>query len=277
MGDRSKDVTRCVTQHLTANPLHEITVMASCPSEVDVMAKAGCKTVVINSNAFVNEHAFRPLPEVTPDHDAVYNARLHSLKRHELATQIDSLALLFFRDQTTPTAADFHANYARYRQMLPNATFVNPLTPDGCVHLRHHDVNHIYARSRVGLCLSPAEGHMRVAMEYNLAGLPLVSTASIGGRDYFFDSEYCLVVEDDAHAVADAVNTLVKRDLPREYVRKKSLDLVMKERRRLAALLDPLIFGDSTVVSSLSRIQEIVKNDAIQPWCNFSNLLKEIG
>jgi glycosyltransferase involved in cell wall biosynthesis len=48
-------------------------------------------------------------------------------------------------------------------------------------------VNQGLARAVVGLCLSTVEGSNYASMEYMLAGLPIVSTPSIGGREVYFD------------------------------------------------------------------------------------------
>ena len=41
---------------------------------------------------------------------------------------------------------------------------------------------------------------MLASIEYLLAGLPVVSTPSLGGRDHYFDDEYCLIAPPD-HSV----------------------------------------------------------------------------
>lgn len=77
--------------------------------------------------------------------------------------------------------------------MIPGAEFCNEITADGCRPLPRPEVNVHLNRARVGPCLSSIEGQMRGSMEYMLAGLPIVSIKSIGGRDYFFDPTYCLI------------------------------------------------------------------------------------
>ena len=53
--------------------------------------------------------------------------------------------------------------------------------------------------SRVG------EGSNHFSMEYMLAGLPIVSTPSTGGREVFFDHEFCTICEPHPNSVRDAV------------------------------------------------------------------------
>jgi len=160
--------------------------------------------------------------------------------------------------------------------MLPDATFINQITRDGCVSESPQRVNEHYARSRVGLCLSKEEGTMRVSAEYLLAGLPLVSTRSKGGRDFFFDSDYCLVVDDDPHPVAEAVGTLVKRNIPRHYVRERTLEKIHRERERFAKIVDGLISPDDHQSSSLERIEQLAANNAIQSWRELKPLIRQL-
>ena len=63
-----------------------------------------------------------------------------------------------------------------------------------------------YNLSKVGLCLSKAEGAMYSSMEYLLCGLPIVSTKSIGGRDEFFTDKNCIFAKDNSKSVKDCVD-----------------------------------------------------------------------
>jgi hypothetical protein len=48
---------------------------------------------------------------------------------------------------------------------------------------------------------------MPVAVEYQMASLPIVATPCRGGRDYYLDAETWMLVPPDSHAVADAVQS----------------------------------------------------------------------
>jgi len=74
---------------------------------------------------------------------------------------------------------------------------------------------------------------MFASIEYMLCGLPVVSTPSRGGRDFYFDPEFCRVVPPDPVAVADAVAELIRRDLPPEHIRAKTLPKLLHDRAKL--------------------------------------------
>ena len=78
-------------------------------------------------------------------------------------------------------------------------------------------------------------------MEYLLAGLPVVSTPSRGGRDVFFDPDYCIICEPDPVAVRLAVEQLQARNLPREEIRNRTLEKIAPLRRRFVELVDELL------------------------------------
>ena len=80
-------------------------------------------------------------------------------------------------------------------------------------------MNRVYNQAAVGLCLSAVEGAMYSSMEYLMAGLPIVSTPSLGGRDVYFDPDYCLIVEPEPAAIRRAVERLRDRAIPREEIR----------------------------------------------------------
>jgi glycosyltransferase involved in cell wall biosynthesis len=107
-------------------------------------------------------------------------------------------------------------------------------------YLSPEQVNEICNQAAVGLCLSAVEGAMFASMEYMLAGLPIVSTPSIGGRDVYFDEAYCIIAAPDPRQIRDAVTALKQRAIPRDFIAARTRDKVDRDRRRLLALVDDL-------------------------------------
>jgi glycosyltransferase involved in cell wall biosynthesis len=206
------------------------------------------------------------MPEIEPIYDAVYNARLSPWKRHELAREIDKLALIYFYHGGDLSPAQFHAEHARLAAVMPNARFVNELTPDGCRLILGEQINRILAQSRVGLCLSEAEGAMRASIEYLFAGLSVVSTPSLGGRDYFFDDEFCTICEPDPRSVREAVRALVARNVPRDYVRARTLARVDLQRRRYIDLVQELIDQAGGNMRFEERFWQLTRGETIMRW-----------
>ena len=249
-----------------ALPLHRFTFVCNTPGQEAIFAKAGWPALTCNWNFMIDDAIFRPLPGSAPQFDAVYNARLSPGKRHELAAELESLCLIYFRDTGEQSPVQFHAQHARLSALLPKAIFLNTLTPDGCEFLPAEEVNRIYNQARVGLCLSAVEGQMRASMEYMLAGLPLVSTRSVGGRDYFFDDEFCVVVRDDPRAVRDATRALIARDIPRALVRAKTMDRIGRERERFIAFVQELIDRGGGRLDFAASFPKLLAEGRLTPW-----------
>ena len=239
--DKAKWRAGLIHRHRAFNLLHHIVAFGSDATEAGYLRNAGLNAMQINANCFLNETVFKPLCDTPAEFDAVYNARLSPEKRHHLTADVRSLGLLYFRDNGSQTSREFHEQVAAWRQRLPHATFLNPITDEGCKPLTRQQVNEVYARSRVGLILSAAEGTNRASMEYMMAGLPVVSTRSVGARDYFFDPEYCCIVEDNPREIAEAVSALSRRNIPRQYIRDKTMHRVERERERFCEICDQLV------------------------------------
>ena len=60
-------------------------------------------------------------------------------------------------------------------------------------------------------------------MEYLLAGLPVVSTRSKGGRDFFYDRRYVKVVNATPNAVWKGVQDIGRLKIDPEFVRSETL------------------------------------------------------
>lgn len=237
----NEDVARVTAAYLADHPRHHVTFLCNTPREEQLLRANGCAALTINHNCLVDDTVFKPIPDLTPVYDAVYNARLSPQKRTELAREVDRLALIYFYNAYDGSPAEFHAIHAGLRALMPGAHFANQLTPDGCEWLNGSRVNQIYAQSRVGLCLSPIEGAMRASIEYLFAGLSIVSTPSLGGRDYFFDDEFCIIAEPDPRSIREAVDAVIARNIPRDYVRSRTLARVEPARRRYIDLVQELI------------------------------------
>ena len=105
----------------------------------------------------------------------------------ELASDVDRLALI--------TVLGNEEYYAEMRETLSHADWVNFDAGDKYEYLSQAQINHVLNRSKVGLILSAFEGNNKASIEYLLSGLPVVSTPSKGGRDVFFDPDYCAIVD----------------------------------------------------------------------------------
>ncbi len=253
-------------QYAAEHPLHRLTFIGNTPAETQIFERAGFSAVTLNHNLLVDDTPYQPVPSVTPCYDAVYNARLSPEKRPELAADLQSGAFIYFYNDFEATVPQFHAEHARLRALMPRIMFINRLTPDGCEWLFPDQINRVYAQSKVGLCLSPIEGAMRAAIEYLFAGLSIVSTPSLGGRDYYFDDEYCLIADPEPRAIREAVDQLLARAVPRAYVRARTLARIEADRVRYIKFVQSLIDEAGGREHFAERFWALTRSTNIQRW-----------
>ena len=240
--------------HRLFNPGHRLVFLCNTEQEVAQMQEVGEAALFHIKTSVVSEHVFRPLDDVPVEFDAIYNAQLRPWKRHELSLGVERCAFLYYRDETGPnTARDEAALIAGHTARAPGHVFINRLDEQGfAVRLAPDEVNAELNRASVGLCLSEVEGPMFASVEYLLAGLPVVSTPSRGGRQHFLDNDYCLTVDPDPRSVAEAVAALRARQIPREYVRQQTLERMRPQRQAFIDLLNRILAdagSDRTIVT----------------------------
>lgn len=226
---------------MAMHPQHRFEWICNIDEETRNLRAHGLSAHTHNQNMFLREGVFKPLDRVAREFDAIYNGRISPEKRNELAAGIGRVAFIAYRDPGEHTAEEFHAAAAELAHRVPGGTLLNKLSPTGCARLTATEVNHAYARSDVGLCLSPREGAMRVAVEYQMSGLPIVATPCQGGRDHYLDAETWIVVPPDRDAVRDAVADMQARALQRDFVRSRVMMRVTQDRQRFVEFVQSVI------------------------------------
>lgn len=222
-------------EHRRRCPYHRVLHVCNTPRQFEMFRGAGMRAVYSSRAALADERIYRPLPSVVAqqEFDAVYDARLQPYKRHHLAVGVSSLALLHAHERFIG-----HQRHVRETvRMLPDAHYFNGDPRGPYRKLDPETVNEAYNRCRVGLCLSQTEGVMFSSIQYLLAGLPVVSTRSGGGRDVFYDDRVALIVDDDPRAVGEGVAEMIRRDLDSDEIRTSTLKKVNQHRQRLTDAL----------------------------------------
>jgi len=167
---------------------NKFTILCNDTREINLFSTYGFKSELINQNAWLDENlVMKPIP-TEKKYDAVYVARLISLKRHYLCADVPNLALV--------AGGSFGAEEAH---VIPPHVYLNEseLSPsEVCLKINE---------SRCGLILSDVEGASFASSEYLLCGVPVISTFSEGGRDVWYDEYNSIVVEPNPSAIRDAV------------------------------------------------------------------------
>jgi len=240
-------VKRFEEAHSRKYPKHRFIHLCNTPKQEEVFREGGLRAEFLNPNCLVDERVFRPLPSVKKIYDAVYDARLKKYKRHYLARNLKSLALIYAYNR----AVDIQEHMHEVKTTLSQAHYFNH-RPDGAHQtLRSEEVNRALNAGKVGLCLSQREGAMYASIQYLLCGLPLVSTRSQGGRDVFFDDEYVEIVDDDPESVRKGVIKMIQKDLSPVLIREKTLRRIEQHRKKFKALVQSIYQAEGVQASFL--------------------------
>ncbi len=233
----------------------------TAPTELDraTFAAAGLNAVHVNQNAFVDETRYT-IGDVEKRYDALYTARLAPFKRLELAQAIDRLALICVATPkmlASPYGRRIRSRLRHAAWLLQDRGMGGGAGPT--------EVAGMMQECRVGLALSAEEGPMYASIEYLLAGLPVVTTPSRGGRHEFFDPALVRVVDASPAAVARGVRELIDARLDPGEIREKTLRKMYEHRRRFIGVVQQ-IFDDARAGRRFAEEWETVFYDKLLPW-----------
>ncbi|PJE31412.1 hypothetical protein SAMN06297129_1682 [Pseudooceanicola antarcticus] len=243
-------------------PLAQFVMLANTPREDELFREAGLRSLLASELMFGNIANYR-LPEFRSEKrfDAVYVGRLAPEKRHELAAKVPSLLCLYFRAT--------HEELDTCRALLPHAVFGNhDFNDDEYRLLLGEDYLEAVDSACVGLCLSAAEGAMRASIEYQLCGLPVVSTPSLGGRDRYLHHKYARIVDATPEAVAAATAELKAAQFDPAEIRANAVRLLEEDRAKfledLRVILAESFGSDAPRIDSFDLL-EAAKTQMTRP------------
>ena len=217
----------------------KITILANSENEARVLSGLGLDAVFCNQNAFVDESLY-PILKYPKKFDAIYIARISVFKRHPLAVKIASLRLI------GPKSCRNLINEDQYSENILADLLKHSVWSS---HVNAKDIPAEIAAAHCGLCLSEAEGAMFASIEYLLCGVPVVNTASLGGREALFSDFSVKTVPDTPEAVAEAVREFVEHAPEPEKIRAAALEKMKPHRETFRRLLNeamaPKTFPDS--------------------------------
>jgi len=274
--DEARELAEDAKAFMAAHPRHRFEWLCNIDEETARLRALGLSAHTHNQNIFVREDVFRPRRRVDAVYDAVYNARISPEKRNELAARIASVAFIFYRDPGEHDPRAFHEACRTLARQVPGARLLNTLTPSGCARLSPAEVNVAYAQAHVGLCLSPREGAMRVAIEYQMAGLPIVGTPCRGGRDHYVDPETWAIVPPDPGAVRDAVEAFKAKALPREYVRSRTMARIERDRRGFVSFVQGLIDAEGGRARFDAAFETLLRKERFERWLPMRDFAAEV-
>ncbi|GAB3563007.1 hypothetical protein GCM10027578_05950 [Spirosoma luteolum] len=214
-------------------PRIRILVMANTRKENRILKLLGINSFFCNQNCFIDENIFKILPDTKKTYKAIYNATLKAFKRHLLLKTTSNVALLTYNFQNV----DYKDSVDK---ALTGHIWLN-YTNGKPTFLNNEEVNLAYNQSRVGLALSAIEGAMYASCEYLLAGIPVVSTKSKGGREVFFNEMNSIIVEDSEKSISEGINELIKKNISSTTIRVDILEQIQAHRSFFIKNIDEIL------------------------------------
>lgn len=227
--------------------LQDIHWLGNSPAQVEIARDLGFSAISCNQNCFVDENIFKILDE-EKIYRMVMNARPEVMKRPWLAKNVDGLAIIQGKNYTKE-------NFWDLKQLNPE--YINE------ERISREQVTRILNQSYVGGIFSEKEGACFASSEYLLCGLPVVSTESVGGRDFWYNDQNCIITQADEEAIADAVTTLITRIQskaidPRE-IRQEHMILALLQRDALVSSLNEISTNLQLEVSGSFLLYKIIR------------------
>lgn len=205
--------------------------------------KSGIKSYFINQNAFIDEKVFNIDMQANKEFDVIYNARLRPVKRHFLAKKLgDELKLALIVGHHTPGLSSVPD------EEVPNNYYLNTfqLQPSSVVKLLN--------KSKVGIILSESEGACFSSSEYLLCGLPVVSTFTRGGREFWYDETNSIICKPDEQSILDAVKKLISQNIDPLLIRENHIKKMFMHRQKFIDLVLVGFFGYDRPVENIESL-----------------------
>ena len=155
-------------------------------------------------------------------YDAIYFAQARKFKRMHLASEIKKLYILTYGCKNFMNSDG--NDLSIFEPLIGHAEWNKSYINDKDL------LSKLICSSHCGLALSKKEGAMWASVQYLLCGIPLVTTPSKGGRDYFFDDYYVVMVKDNSEAVLNGVNIVKNGNYDPSKIREIILKKIIKHR-----------------------------------------------
>ncbi|MCS3697032.1 glycosyltransferase [Salinibacter ruber] len=232
---KARYIARQVSRFKSKYENKKIIFLSNSAEEKSRLVEVGLRSRLVNKNSFQREDQFYIENSSNKGINAVMVARMARWKRIELAKFVENLTII--------TTIEDEGYFDEVRALMDHVEWPNFGKGGSYEYLSRGEIRTVLNRSRTGLILSASEANNKASIEYLLCGVPVVSTPSKGGREVFFDQEYCKIVDPDPEAVREGVEELIAREVDPEYVREQTLDKIRDHRARFLELVYELSNG----------------------------------
>lgn len=206
-----------------SNPTYNIVIMANSEEEKKLLQKnVQCDVIFCNQNAFLNENNFNIDYNNEIKYDLVVDSCFTLYKNVNICNKISNTIHIGYIKPTRPL-------------LIPTfGTLANYDTFNRYKKLNKKLICNIYNQSYVAGIFSLEEGACFASTQYLLAGLPVISTKSIGGRDIWYNSNNSIICENNENdcykCFQIAKEKLINGEFNRINIRNNTVELMNKHR-----------------------------------------------
>jgi hypothetical protein len=209
-----------VTKIVNSNSDYNIVILANSREEEKNFKKKQIPNVLFcNHNAFINENKFDIINKNTiRQYDMVIDSAFHEYKNVKMARGIKNILHIgyFKKDKINET-------YIPDFGILPN--FIDKMYK----RLTKEEINNYYNQSLVGGIFSECEGACFASSQYLLAGLPVISINSVGGRDIWYNEDNSIICENTEDSICEALELAKQKLHTGEFNRVKIRNIHLKQ------------------------------------------------
>ena len=175
-----------------------------------------------NHNAFLDENIFKIKNNIDREYDLVIDSCFCNYKNRDIACKLDNTVHIGY--------------FKRDEKMMPSFGTIANYINDNYTRLNKDNICHIYNKSYVAGIFSKCEGACFASTQYLLAGIPVVSIESKGGRDIWYNTGNSIICDnnkDDCYkSVMKAKEMLINGEFNRESIRNNTIELMNKFRNK---------------------------------------------
>ena len=218
-----------------------VVLLTNTQEEVDFYQEKVAENDVLycNRNAFLDEYQYSTNESMDREYDLILNCAFVEFKNTKYAHLCKNTIHIGYDHPNKEIIIPIFGKLANYNEN-GEFKFLNKSTI----------LKHMH-NSYVGGIFSTNEGQCRASSEYLLAGLPVVSCESVGGRDVWYNRDNSIIVPLDENeiylAVKRAKEMVLKGDFNGEKIRNNHILESQKHRDRLLKYINGRIYNDKPI------------------------------
>jgi len=211
------------------NPYDKTIILANTIEEKEFFEnKTDCDVLFCNNNAFLDENMFTIQKDTVKVYDLMLNNKFTCTKNTAYGKLCNNVIHVGYYTEEKYNFPKF-GYYANFNNQPNDYNF----NKKDYIFLNGNQINTYINQSVAGGIFTNREGACRASSEYSLCGVPVISTASKGGRDIWYDSYNSIICEPNERSVYDCLQIIKNRTINPELIRESHLKIADQHKTTL--------------------------------------------